>query len=49
MIEEMYFDDDRAAIDYATQVAKIRTVEVWQDGALLVAIERWNKRGPAAY
>lgn len=46
-VEDLYFDDDRIAIDFARGVARSCTVEVWQDGALLVAIERWSAKGLA--
>jgi hypothetical protein len=42
--EELYFPDDRAAIDYATSVADGGAVEIWQDGNLLVSMETWVTR-----
>ena len=40
--EELYFRDDRSAVDYALPAAAGGGVEIWQDETLLVSMEKWS-------
>ncbi|TFI59443.1 hypothetical protein E2493_04420 [Sphingomonas parva] len=40
--EELYFRDDRSALDYAMPAAAGGGVEIWQDETLLVCMEKWG-------
>ena len=40
--EELYFRDDRSALDYALPAAAGSPVEIWQDETLLVSMEKWS-------
>jgi hypothetical protein len=40
--EELYFRDDRSALDYAMPAAGGAGVEIWQDETLLVSMVKWG-------
>ena len=40
--EELYFRDDRSALDYAQPAATGCAVEIWQDETLLLSMEKWG-------